>query len=60
MRTRQAAIYYDYLASRLDELNDCIDEIKGELIECPCTYLQDKLCALLRLSEQLSDLRHED
>lgn len=60
MRARQAAIYYDYLAYRLDELNDRIDEIKDELAECPCIYLQEKLCALLRLSEQLSDLRYED
>lgn len=59
MRTREAAIYYDYLAEIMDDLQDKISAIREEMLDCNNSYLQDKLRAYLCLTSQLDDLYYE-
>lgn len=62
MRTREAAIYYDYLAEIMEELSDNIDSIRSDLHEAQDsqgyedTYLHNKLRAYTVLYRQLDDL----
>ena len=62
MRTREAAIYYDYLAEIMEELLDKIDDIRSDMRETQDlqgfedTYLNNKLRAYMSLYTQLDDL----
>lgn len=62
MRTREAAIYYDYLAQIMEELLDKIDDIRSDMNETQefqgfeDTYLSNKLRAYMSLYTQLDDL----
>lgn len=59
MRTREAAIYYDYLAEIMEELSDKIDDIRDEIYEAQGsrnTYLSNEVRAYTRLYTQLEDL----
>lgn len=64
MKTREAAIYYDYLAEIMEELADDIDRIE-DMCETQQTqgftdtYLGDKLRAFMALYSQLSNLCYE-
>ena len=65
MRTREAAIYYDYLAEIMEELSDNIDRIREDMYETQQTqgftdtYLTNKLTAYAALYSQLDDLCYE-
>ena len=62
MRTREAAIYYDYLAEIMEELSDKIDNIRDEIYEVQGsgnTYLANEVRAYMRLYSQLEDLCYE-
>lgn len=65
MRTREAAIYYDYLAEIMEELSDKIDSIRSDIYETQDlqryedTYLHNKLRAYMALYRQLDDLCYE-
>lgn len=62
MRTREAAIYYDYLAEIMEELSDKIDDIRDEIYEAQGsmnTYLSNELRAYTALYSQLDDLCYE-
>lgn len=65
MRTREAAIYYDYLAEIMEELLDKIDDIRSDMNETQDfqgfehTYLTNKLRAYTELYSQLADLCYE-
>lgn len=62
MRTREAAIYYDYLAEIMEELSDEIDRIREDMYETQGftdTYLANKLRAYTALYRQLDDLCYE-
>lgn len=65
MRTREAAIYYDYLAEIMEELLDKIDDTRSDMYETQelqgveHTYLNNKLRAYTELYSQLADLCYE-
>lgn len=65
MRTREAAIYYDYLAEIMEELLDKIDDNRSDMYETQglqgveLTYLNNKLSAYTELYSQLADLCYE-
>lgn len=65
MRTREAAIYYDYLAEIMEELLDKIDDTRSDMYETQGlqgfehTYLNNKLRAYTALYSQLADLCYE-
>lgn len=62
MRTREAAIYYDYLAEIMGELLDKIDDIRDEINEAQGsedTYLANEVRAYTRLYSQLAYLCYE-
>lgn len=65
MRTREAAIYYDYLAEIMDELLDKINDTRSDMYETQDlqgfehTYLNNKLRAYTALYIQLADLCYE-
>lgn len=65
MRTREAAIYYDYLSEIMEELSDDIDSIREDMYETQQTqgftdtYLANKLRAYTALYSQLDDLCYE-
>lgn len=62
MRTREAAIYYDYLAEIMEELSDKIDDIRDEINEAQGsedTYLANEVRAYMNLYRQLADLCYE-
>lgn len=65
MRTREAAIYYDYLAEIMEKLSDEIDCIREDMYETQQTqgftdsYMNNKLRAYTELYRQLDDLCYE-
>lgn len=65
MRTREAAIYYDYLAEIMEELSDKIDSIRSDIYDTQGsqqyadTYLHNKLRAYTALYHQLEHLCYE-
>lgn len=65
MRTREAAIYYDYLTEIMEELSDKIDSIRADIYgmldsyQYADTYLDNKLTAYMALYRQLENLCYE-
>ena len=66
MRTREAAIYYDYLAEIMEELLDKIDDTRSDMYETQDLqgfekkYLSNKLRAYTMIYIQLANLFYED